>query len=189
MPKAPTKAISPIYQLKITLRGLRPPIWRRVLVPGSFSLLKLHEVIQAAMGWYDCHLHLFVIDGEFYSVPSPDDLEEFIDERRFTIQKIAPAEKRKFRYDYDFGDSWEHDILVEKIIPPEAGATYPVCITGKRACPPEDVGGTWGYAEFLEAMADPEHEEHDSYLEWVGDEFDPETFDIEQVNELLKEIK
>jgi len=141
------------------------------------------------MGWYDCHLHLFLIDGDEYGVPSPDDFTEFIDERRYTIQMMAPVEKKKFRYDYDFGDSWEHDILVEKITPLESGVTYPVCIKGKRACPPEDVGGIWGYEAFLEAIADPEHEEHDSYMEWVGDDFDPAAFDLEEVNGMLQEIK
>jgi hypothetical protein len=189
MPKTTSKATAPIYQLKITLRDSRPPIWRRVLVPGDFTLFKLHYVIQAAFGWLDYHLHQFIIDGSYYSIPSPEDWEPIIDERRFTLQTIAPTPGKKFTYEYDFGDSWEHNILVEKIIPAEPSTTYPVCVKGKRACPPEDVGGIWGYANFLEAIADPAHEEHDSYLEWVGGEFDPEEFDLEQINKLLKQVK
>ena len=98
------------------------------------------------------------------------------------MNKIAPSEGNKFIYEYDFGDSWEHVVLVEKILPPEPDKKYPVCIKGKRACPPEDIGGIWGYEEFIEAMSDPSHNKHDSYLEWWGDEFDPEAFDIEEIN-------
>ncbi len=184
-----TKAIAPIYQLKITLHEVRPPIWRRVLVPGRFTLHQLHRVIQAAFGWLDCHLHQFAIDGQYYSIPSPDDWEPVIDERRHTLAAIAPAAKRRFQYEYDFGDSWKHDILVEKILLPEQAVKYPVCIAGQRACPPEDVGGTWGYARFLEAIADPEHEEHESYLEWAGGPFDPEEFNLAETNRSLQKVK
>ncbi|MEZ4771186.1 MAG: plasmid pRiA4b ORF-3 family protein [Caldilineales bacterium] len=178
-----------IYQLKITLRGSRPPIWRRVLVPGSFSLYKLHQVIQLAMGWTDSHLHQFIIDGQYYGIPSPDDWEPVIDERRHTLNKIAPGPKYKFIYEYDFGDSWEHEILVESIAEAEAGVQYPVCINGKRACPPEDVGGVWGYADFLEALSDPNHSEHEMYNEWIGGEFDPEEFDLDEINAELRRLK
>ena len=183
------KVSGPIYQLKITLLGCRPPIWRRVLVPGSFSLYKLHLVIQLVMDWTDSHLHQFIINEQYYSIPSPDDWKPVIDERRITLSKIAPYPKRKFVYEYDFGDSWMHNVVVEKIFPSEAGAKYPYCIKGKRACPPEDVGGIWGYETFLEAILDTEHEEHDSYLEWVGGEFDPEAFNIEEINLALRRVK
>ena len=189
MPAKSSKVSGPIYQLKITLRDSRPPIWRRVLVPGSFSLYKLHLVIQLAMDWTDSHLHQFIIDDQYYSIPSQDDWEPVIDERRIMLSKIAPHPKCKFVYEYDFGDSWTHDVVVEKIFPPEAGVKYPYCIKGKRACPPEDVGGVWGYDTFLEAIRDAEHEEHDSYLEWVGGEFDSEAFDIEEVNKALRRLK
>jgi hypothetical protein len=178
-----------IYQLKITLRDSKPPIWRRVMVPSKFSLYKLHEVIQIAMGWTNSHLHQFVIDGQRYSIPSPDDWEPVVDERRYSLSQIASREKHKFVYEYDFGDSWEHEIIVEKISPPEAGMKYPVCIKGKRACPPEDVGGVWGYDSFLEAIHNLNHEEHDSYLEWVGGEFDPEEFNLDEINQALREMK
>jgi len=141
------------------------------------------------MGWFNCHLHQFVVDGEYYSIPSPEDFEPVIDERRFTLEKIAPSVKRKFIYEYDFGDSWEHEVVVEKIISPEVSEKYPQCIQGKGACPPEDVGGVWGYESFLEAIEDPKHEEHDSYLEWVGGAFDPKAFDLYGTNQALRRVK
>jgi hypothetical protein len=178
-----------IYQLKITLRDSKPPIWRRVMVPSTFSLYKLHQVIQRAMGWTNSHLHQFIIDGQYYSIPSSTDWEPIIDEHLYTLRQIAPHAKRKFVYEYDFGDSWEHTIVVEKILPPETGAKYPMCIKGKRACPPEDVGGVWGYATFLEAINDPTHEEHDSYVEWSGGEFDSEEFNLDEINQGLRRMK
>jgi len=178
-----------IYQLKVTLRGSRPPIWRRVLVPGKFSLHKLHQAIQLVMGWTESHLHQFIIDGQYYSIPSSEDYEPVRDERRHSLSQIATREKRKFFYEYDFGDSWEHEIVVEKILSPESGVKYPACIKGKRACPPEDIGGLWGYETFLEAIGDPHHEEHDSYLEWVGGDFDPEACDLGEINQALARVK
>jgi hypothetical protein len=178
-----------IYQLKITLRGSKPPVWRRVLVPGKFSLYKLHQIIQIVMGWTNSHLHQFTIDGRHYSIPSSEDWEPVIDERRHFLNQIAPREKRKFVYEYDFGDTWEHEIVVEKILLPEAGIKYPMCINGKLACPPEDVGGIWGYDTFLKAINDPNHEEHDSYLEWIGGEFNPEEFNLDEINQALRRVK
>jgi len=185
----PSKASQSIYQLKITLIDSKPPIWRRVLVPAHFNLYQLHQTIQAAMGWMDYHLHQFIIDGEFYSVPSSEDWEPVIDERKFKLEKIAPAIKSKFVYEYDFGDSWRHQIVVEKILPPSPDEKYPQCIKGKRACPPEDVGGVWGYDDFLEAIQDENHGGHDEYLDWVGGEFDPEAFDLAEINQRLHVIK
>ena len=178
-----------IYQLKITLKDSKPPIWRRVLVPGSFSLGKLHRVIQIAMGWTDSHLHMFDINRTFYGVPSPDDWEPVKNETRFRIDKVAPPEKGKFVYEYDFGDNWIHTVAVEKILPPAPDGKYPQCIKGKGACPPDDIGGVWGYGDFLEAIGDPEHEEHESMLEWAGGEFDPEEFDLAEINEELRRVK
>ncbi len=185
----PDKPPELIYQLKITLRESKPPIWRRVLVPGKFNLHKLHWVIQIAMGWTDSHLHQFTIDGEYYSIPHPGDFEPVKDERRLLLSRVAAFGTRKFRYEYDFGDSWEHEVLVEKVFPAEKGVKYPICIAGRRACPPEDVGGVWGYADFLEAIKDPTHEEHESYLEWVGGDFDPAAFDMDIVNAGLRQLK
>ncbi len=183
------KSTDLVYQLKVSLRYSKPTIWRRLLVPGSITLHQLHQIIQTAMGWTDSHLHQFIIADEYFGITSPEDWQPVMNERRYRLNQIAPSEKVKFIYEYDFGDSWEHEILVEKIQAPEAGIKYPLCIKGKRACPPEDVGGVWGYMEFVEAMRDPNHEEHDSYIEWWDDDFDPEEFDIEAVNKALQRIK
>ncbi len=183
-PKSPSK--NKVYQIKVTLWGSKPPIWRRLLVSGETSLYDLHKIIQVAMGWANSHLHQFIIDGEYYSLPSEYDEEPVIDERKYRIAEMAPREKSKFVYEYDFGDSWEHKIVVEKILPADQDTQYPLCLKGKRACPPEDIGGVWGFAEFLEAMRDPTHEEHEMYAEWWDGEFDPEDFDLDGVNEMLR---
>ena len=170
-----------IYQLKITLVGSKPPIWRRLLVPGSVTLETLHDIIQVAMGWTESHLHQFIVGDVYYSNPGFE-LDHAKDEDEFKLNQIAPREKKSFVYEYDFGDGWEHRVVVEKILPPEEGQSYPVCLKGKRACPPEDCGGIWGYAEFLEAISDPEHESHEEMLDWIGGDFDPEEFDPAAAN-------
>ena len=171
-----------ILQLKISLAHISPPIWRRVLVPANFTLAELHNLIQAVFGWAGYHLHMFNVDGIDYGEPSDDDFYEVQDEGKIRLDQFVAGEKYKFRYTYDFGDDWEHIILVEKILPVDPALTYPVCIKGKRACPPEDVGGPWGYESFLEAIADPENEEHEEMLEWVDEDFDPEYFDLDEIN-------
>jgi hypothetical protein len=186
MPRRSSATPSQIYQLKITLRDSKPPIWRRLDVPNTMTLAQLHHVIQAAMGWADYHLHQFTVNGVEYGVPHPDDWNEVRNEKSVKLSQFVTGPKFKFTYEYDFGDSWEHIILVEKVLPPEPGVDYPRCITGKRACPPEDCGGVWGYASFLEAISDPDHPEHEELLEWVGGEFDPEAFDCAVVNEALR---
>jgi hypothetical protein len=176
-----TEAVA-IYQLKITLEAIRPPIWRRVQVPGTILLPHLHRLIQAVMGWDDAHLHAFQVGDTSYGQPDSELDDWMQDERRIRLAQIAPAEKSKFRYEYDFGDDWRHMVVVEKILPVAVGQIYPVCLAGKRACPPEDCGGPWGYPEFLEAISNPKHEQHDELLEWIGGEFDPEAFDMAAVN-------
>jgi pRiA4b ORF-3-like protein len=172
------------YQIKITLRGIRPPIWRRVLVPSKFTLFELHGVIQIAMGWEDCHLHDFTISRRRYALPSGDDFDEPIDEERTRLGEVIGAGS-KFVYQYDFGDSWEHAVVVEKITD-DVEIDSPLCVGGARACPPEDSGGAWGYFEKLEALANPDDDEENGYLrEWMGD-FDPERFDKDSVNKELK---
>jgi hypothetical protein len=185
MGTAPRKSNQPIYQLKITLKGSKPPIWRRVEVPGTITLAALHHVIQAAMGWYDSHLHQFEVGDTTYGDREMLEDLDVRNSRTIRLNQIAPAVKAKFSYLYDFGDNWDHAILVEKITPPEPTARYPRCIAGKRACPPEDCGGIWGYAELLEALANPEHPEHEDMLEWVGEPIDPEAFDLAEVNARL----
>ena len=173
-----------IYQLKVTLNHIKPPIWRRVEVPGEIRLGKLHRALQAAMGWTDSHLHAFRIGNERYGVPDPNFPSDTKNERNIRLDSVAQQSGRFF-YDYDFGDGWKHEIEVEKILPAETAVHYPRCVDGKRACPPEDCGGPPGYEYLLEVLADPEHEEHDSMIEWVGGEFDPEAFDVEKVNQIL----
>lgn len=189
----PAKRVAevPIYQIKITLKDSRPPIWRRVLVRSDSTLAQLHRIIQAVMGWADYHLHQFIAEGKYYGVPDPyyGDLMDMADERRVRLNQIVRGEKFRFRYEYDFGDSWLHTLLVEKILPPELGQRYPVCVGGRRACPPEDVGGIWGYYEFLEAIQNPDHPEHEDYLEWIGGEFDPEEFNLDEVNAALRALR
>jgi hypothetical protein len=177
-----------IYQLKVTLRSVKPPVWRRLLVPGDVTLARLSDIVQSAMGWSNSHLHEFEIAGERYG--QPDDEWGFgpavKDEAKAKLFRLA-AQGDKLRYSYDFGDGWEHDLLVEKVQAPELGARYPWCVTGRRACPPEDVGGPWGYEEFLAALADPDHESHAEMSEWAGGHFDPAEFDLEWVNTALAE--
>lgn len=166
-----------IYQLKVTLKGASPPIWRRLLVPGETRLSRLHRILQTAMGWQDYHLHAFITRGSRVG-----------SEAQLTVARLLPFGKLRLRYDYDFGDGWEHDIVVEKLLEPEEGAQYPRCIAGRGACPPEDVGGVWGYAEFLQAIGDPRHENHEDLLEWVGGAFDPKAFDADKVNVALRKV-
>jgi len=176
-----------IYQIKVTLERSKPPIWRRLLVRSNITLLDLHNTIQAAFGWFDCHLHQFIIGEIYYGLPDPfyDDDLDMHDERGVRLNQITEQEGFKFRYEYDFGDGWVHQVLVEKILSPQPDLEYPVCVKGRGACPPEDVGGIWGYFHFLEAIGDPDHEQHDQYLEWIGGEFDPEAFDLEDANQAL----
>jgi hypothetical protein len=180
-----------VHRLKVTLLGLRPPVWRRVEVPSDFTLGQMHDVIQIAMGWHDSHLHQFFVGDAVYTDPSTldgwdgDDL----DEEDARLAEIAPRARRRFRYEYDFGDSWEHEILVEAVEPPEPGTRYPRCVAGKRACPPEDCGGVWGYVDFLEAIADPKHPAHDDMRDWWGGPFDPEAFDQDAVNRQMSRYR
>ena len=180
--------MTPIYQIKVTLENIKPPIWRRLLVRSDITLADLHRIIQAAMGWWNYHLHQFIVDGTYFGEPHPDydDFLDMRDERDVTLRQIVSGEGFKFRYEYDFGDSWLHQVLVEKVLAPEAGLDYPICIKGRRACPPEDVGGVWGYYGFLEAIQDPKHPEHEEYVEWIGEEFDPAAFDLDEVNRALR---
>ena len=174
-----------VHRLKVTLVGSRPPIWRRLLVPSDITLDRLHHVLQLAMGWDDSHLHQFQIDGMIFS--DPRFLDDTGNPAEWTVRldQVVPFPKTRFRYQYDFGDSWDHEILVEAVQPPEPGMHYPACIAGKRAGPPEDCGGVWGYAYLIEALSDPENPDHAERLEWLGGPFDPEAFDLDAVNQQL----
>lgn len=177
-----------VYQLKVGLRDVKPPIWRRLQVVGGVTLAELHGIIQVAMGWTDSHLHAFDVAGISYGEPSPDPWNDMQDERRVRLSQLQLAAGSRFGYSYDFGDDWHHDLLVEQIGAPESGVAYPRCVGGRRACPPEDCGGPWGYTELLAVVADPDHEDHDERLEWIGGEFDPADFDHQEVNLLLSAL-
>ncbi len=178
--RRPTKP-EVLYQFKITILETSPPIWRRIQV-GDCTLDQLHEHIQTAMGWTNSHLHQFTSDGRLFGDPllMEEDFEErgFEDSTSTMLSDILPAsgKRLRFEYEYDFGDGWQHEVLFEGRLKAEPGKRYPLCLEGARACPPEDVGGITGYADFLEAIADPENDEHDGLLEWAGGRFDPEEF-------------
>lgn len=179
------KAVS-LYQMRITLVDSDPPIWRQLLVASDTTLYRLHHIIQNALGWEDAHLHQFIVGEVYYGVPHPEDWHEVKDERDIKLSQIVPGEPFMFIYEYDFGDSWLHAIQIEKILPPDPSRRLPVCLAGERACPPEDAGGIWGYTGLLEAIQDPTHEEHEDYLDWIGGDFDPEAFDLDETNTRLR---
>jgi hypothetical protein len=193
-PKPAPPAAGTIFQLKITLEGIRPPVWRRVQVEDC-SLADLHDIIQVSMGWENSHLHAFEIGGEQYGDrqqwegPGGWGEPEVKDSRKLKLGRLVAQGIKKFRYVYDMGDSWTHTLLVEKTVPAEPASAYPRCTDGKRACPPEDCGGPWGYGSLLETLGDPKHPEHDEMLEWVGGKFDPEAFAMDAVNERLKRLR
>lgn len=165
-----------------------PTIWRRLLVPGEIKLSKLHLIFQAAMGWEDYHLHIFEIGESRYGVPHQEYDNDDIDEEGVQLSDIVTGRMR-FIYEYDFGDCWRHEVVVESIEPVPQILKFATCVDGQRACPPEDVGGTYGFAEFLEAVADPDHEEHESHLMWVGGSFDPESLSLASVNAALQRVR
>ncbi len=179
-----------MYRLKVTLKHSKPPIWRRLLVDGDASLGDLHDIIQVAMGWDDDHLHFFLVGDVYYGqrdgFMALDD-PEAVEEDSVRLRDVAAVEGGRFTYEYDFGDGWVHIILVEKILPRDPEQKLPVCLKGVRACPPEDIGGIWGYYDFLDALNDPQHPSHDRYMEWAKD-FDPEAFDLEAVNARLSYV-
>lgn len=175
-----------IYQLKITLQYILPPVWRRVEVPADIKLDKLHDVIQVAMGWTDSHMHAFYVDGESYGRAGPA-LPDMRDERKVRLDDLVRKGDR-LMYEYDFGDGWMHEIRVEKVLPAETGVRLPRCLAGERACPPDDCGGPPGYQNMLEILADPKDPEHEEMLEWAGEDFDPEAFDLDAVDKALRKL-
>ena len=182
-----------VHQLKIKLKDIRPVIWRRIQVKGNTTLHKLHDILQVTMGWEDDHLHEFEIGGRRFGPPADgfaglDFGEAVVSDKKAKLSDVLPEKKSKLLYTYDFGDGWRHDVTVEKILPAEKGRQYPVCLAGERACPPEDCGGPWGYAHLLEALKHPDDPDNEELLEWAGD-FDPEQFDIDQINKWLRRIR
>lgn len=180
-----------VYQFKITLKHIKPPIWRRIQVPETYTFWDLHVAIQDAMGWTDSHLHEFAITnpstGEKAVIGIPDEGFDYdmgrttLPDTKQKISKWFSEQNNKAEYIYDFGDNWEHAVKLEKILPREKEIDYPICTAGQRACPPEDCGGIGGYEHFLEIIMDPEHEEYEEMLEWAGGDFDPERFNPDGV--------
>ena len=182
------RSVKTAVQLRISLMEHTPTIWRRLLVPGEITLSKLHMVFQAAMGWEDYHLHYFEIGGQRYGTLDEDfETEDIVDEA-VTFVDVIKAPMR-FSYEYDFGDSWRHEVVVESIDLVPLMLKFAICLDGQRSCPPEDCGGTGGYEEFLEAIANPDHEEHDDYVGWLGLPFDPERFSLAQTNVALQRVR
>ena len=180
-----------IYQIQIALQGFKPKIWRRILIPSDLLLSDFHKIIQSTMGWTNSHLHQFIKNQTFYTKRLPDDdlwnEMDNVDYEELKISDLLTSEKEIIIYEYDFGDGWEHDIILEKVLPVDVKIKYPICLTGKMNCPPEDCGGVWGYSDMLEVLKQSDHEEYDSYIEWLGGKFDPMDFDKVEVNELLRE--
>ncbi len=182
-----TRTLRSIYQLKVTLKGVNPVIWRRFQIASTDNLEDVHIALQIVMGWSNSHLHEFVCGRDRYGVPDEDFPSDIKDEIDFRLDQVLKQEADRLVYLYDYGDGWQHEVTLEKILPFEPSTVLPVCLAGERACPPEDIGGIPGYEMFLEAVSDPSHPEHEDMLEWMGDDFDPEHVDLAQINDLLRE--
>ena len=185
-----------IYELKVVMLGSAPTIWRRLQVPGDAKLDWLHAVLQVTIGWTNSHLHQFKVGEVCYSDTRHhsaefDDDPEILEERAFSLREIAPRERDVFHYEYDFGDSWEHEITVEKILPNTAASSSVAarCLDGARACPPEDCGGVPGYEDLLKILKNRKHPEHKRMTEWLGRPFDSAAFDVEKTNLWLRKLK
>jgi hypothetical protein len=169
--------------------GTSPPIWRRLLVPAGLTLAQLHDVLQTARGWQDCHMHEFRAGQRHFGRPNPDDrlmgLPPVENERTVRLSSVLGRVGAKIIYTYDFGDSWEHGIILEKRLPVDPTMTYPVCTDGRRACPPEDCGGIGGFYDLLDAISDPNHDQYEELCDWLGDGYDPEAFSIDNVNRVI----
>jgi hypothetical protein len=175
-----------IFQLKVSLVGVRPVVWRRVLVPAAYTLDRLHRVVQYSLGWRDCHLHSFDIEGVSYGEPDPEGELALRDELEVRLDALLGKGSR-VRYTYDFGDWWEHDLVVEDVFVADPEERYPRCVAGERAGPPENIGGPVGFGVLLAALADPGHPEHGTLREWVGG-YDPQSFDSDRVSTLLRRL-
>lgn len=184
---APKKyAVAGSICLKVTLRNTKPPIWRRILVPSSMKLGDLHVALQVVMGWHDSHLHAFDVGGQQYG--DPDMTDDVTSENRQTLNGLVKSGVTRFTYTYDFGDNWEHNILIEKAAPANTAKALPACIGGARNCPPEDCGGTWGYGDLLDILANPAHPQYEEQREWLGDDFDPEAFSVAEADAALAAV-
>lgn len=178
-----------VYQFKITLQNIEPLIWRRIQVNSDISLENLHQVILISMGWQGGHLHEFKLGRKRYGRPDSDfDMsDDLTDEANVKLHEVLQKPKTKMEYLYDFGDGWEHLIVLEKILDVEKKLDQSLCIDGKRACPPEDCGGTYGYQHLLDILNDKNDPEYEDTIDWLGESFDSEKFDIDEINESLKD--
>ncbi len=181
--------MSKVIQFKVQLLDIEPEIWRRITLPASFTFSGLHAAIQAVMGWEDGHLHMFIVDGQRYGILDDewDSGQSILEEADHRLNGVLSV-GQKFLYLYDFGDDWRHEITVEEIREGGKKELMPTCIAGERACPPEDCGGPYFYPEFLDALSDPSHEDHDHYVDIWG-EHDPEGFDLKLAQKYLGALR
>lgn len=180
------KKMNKILEIDITLQGSNPKIWRRVLIPANLNFRELHYVIQFSMGWTNSHLHQFIVGrrDRCIGIRLEDGFDdtEMEDGREVNISELLANPKDKITYEYDFGDGWEHLVEVKKVLEPELGKHYPVVIDGAMACPPEDCGGIWGYADLVETMKKKGTKKYKEMLEWLGEDFEPQAFEMAEIN-------
>ena len=178
------------YEIRVTLRDIEPTIWRTFRVQEDITLVRLHKVLQVVMGWKDCHLHEFTFEGGSFGPPDDFDPTRVRSERGVRLTEVLPAiAGASFQYEYDFGDSWIHNLTIKDTVPSWTEQAFAVCLDGERACPPEDCGGPDGFAELLEAVRDPALPDHAEMVRWAGTTYDPERFDIERVNQRLRKLR
>lgn len=173
-----------LLQIKVTLSGIKPPVWRHVLLSPEITLGKLHQILQIVMGWEDAHIHRFVQEGRKYS-DTRFELDDVLDERKVLLGSLLAEPGSRLTYEYDFGDDWQHELLCEEIMESDAQAPYAICTDGARACPPEDCGGPYVYDDLLRVLINPKHKDYKEMREWVGGRFDPEAFDLASTNNRL----
>jgi len=179
-----------LHQIKVTLADIRPPIWRRLLLSPEITLGKLHRIVQTAMGWGNCHLHRFLQDGREYSDLSFELEGVILDERKVTLGAVLTQPGSRLVYEYDFGDLWQHELLCEEIVESDGQTGPAICLDGTRECPPEDSGGPGAYCDLQRILKDPKNRDYDEMREWVGDRFNPEAFNREEINaRLLREFR
>lgn len=178
-----------IYNVKISLDGIKPLIWRTLLIQSDLFLHDFHKILQTTMGWENSHLHEFIKNGKTFGIAddSVEDGDHFIDYTSVRVVDLLKSEGDSFKYIYDFGDYWIHTISVEKIYPNNDDYYYPICIEGERNCPPENCGGVIGYMDLIEIIVHPGHPQREKILDWLGDDYDPNFFDQEEVNDFLME--
>lgn len=177
-----------VHTLRIELLYVEPTVWRRFIMPSETKLPKFNRMLEAVMGWEGYHLHMFEIADLRIGMPDEDD-DDVIDEKRITVMQLLPRVGSQLRWAYDFGDNWQHDVIVEAIVEPSPDVQYPLCTDGERACPPEDCGGVGGYEDLREALADPAHPEHEFLREWAGAGFEPHPFDQLAVTKRLRKVR